>query len=394
MTFNPDNGNRSMAMKVEAEEIQAVDAVSASQVMGANLPAVLDAQALSTLGLNSEDLPEIRQIADRIETGNPLSVAEFGRDVAEHTSGYADGLLDQIRNRDLEAAGEKLTQVVSIARSLNLNALSDRRSKVPVLGRCIDKMKLSANNFMGQFETTKEQIEALVGEVEFSQKGLSQRNLSLDEMFVSVTSEHRLLGLHIAAGKVRLQELRGEAAQMRAQPLSPTGAQQLADLDMLVSNLDKRIGDLQALQHSALQSLPTIRMIQANNQMLVDKFHTIREITVPAWKRQFMLALTLNEQRNAVQLATTIDDATNDLLRRNADLLHRNSVETARANQRLVIDVDTLKQVQSTLIKTVEDVIKIQQDGVSQRRAAEKQIEAMRTDLQAKLTRNGAREAA
>ena len=95
-----------------------------------------------------------------------------------------------------------------------------------------------------------------------------------------------------------------------------------------------------------------------------------------------------------MQLATTIDDATNDLLRRNADLLHRNSVETARANQRLVIDVDTLKQVQSTLIKTVEDVIKIQQDGVSQRRAAEKQIEAMRTDLQAKLTRNGAREAA
>ena len=381
-------------MRVQADEVQAVGAITAQQVIGANLLAVLDAQALSTLGLTSDDLPEIRQIADRIETGNPLSVAEFGRDVAEHTSRYADGLLDQIRNRDLETAGEKLTQVVTIARSLNLNALSDRRSKVPVIGRWIDKMKLAGNNFMGQFETTKQQIEALVGEVEFSQKGLRQRNGLLDEMFVSVTAEHRLLGLHIAAGKVRLQELREQAAQMRAQPLFPTGVQQLADLDALVANLDKRIGDLQVLQHSSMQSLPTIRMIQANNQMLVDKFHTIREVTVPAWKRQFMLALTLNEQRNAVQLATTIDDATNDLLRRNADLLHRNSVETARANQRLVIDVDTLKQVQSTLIKTVEDVIKIQQDGVSQRRAAEKQIEAMRTDLQAKLTRTSIREAA
>lgn len=392
MTFNPDNNDRSAT--VQADEVQAVGAITAQQVIGANLPAVLDAQALSTLGLTSEDLPEIRQIADRIETGNPLSVAEFGRDVAEHTSRYADGLLDQIRNRDLETAGEKLTQVVTIARSLNLNALSDRRSKVPVIGRWIDKMKLSANNFMGQFETTKQQIDGLVGEVEFSQKGLRQRNGLLDEMFVSVTAEHRLLGLHIAAGKVRLQELREQAAQMRAQPLFPTGVQQLADLDALVANLDKRIGDLQVLQHSSMQSLPTIRMIQANNQMLVDKFHTIREVTVPAWKRQFMLALTLNEQRNAVQLATTIDDATNDLLRRNADLLHRNSVETARANQRLVIDVDTLKQVQSTLIKTVEDVIKIQQDGVSQRRAAEKQIEAMRTNLQAKLTRTSIREAA
>lgn len=381
-------------MKVQANEAQAVDAILAPQVVDANLPSVLDGATLTTLGLKSEDMPEVRQIADRIQTNNPLSVSEFGRDVAEHTSRYADGLLDQIRNRDLEAAGEKLTQVVGIARALNVNALSDRRSKLPLIGPWLDKMKLSANNFMGQFDTTKQQIEALVSEVEFSQKGLSQRNLTLDDMFASVQAEHRLLGLHIAAGKVRLQELREQTAQMRAQPLSPTGVQQIADLDALVANLDKRIGDLQALQHSALQSLPTIRMIQANNQMLVDKFHTIREITVPAWKRQFMLALTLNEQRNSVQLATTIDDATNDLLRRNADLLHRNSVETARANQRLVIDVDTLQQVQNTLIKTVEDVIKIQQDGVSQRRAAEKQIETMRTELQTKLTRSGVREAA
>ncbi|MEE4126552.1 MULTISPECIES: toxic anion resistance protein [Pseudomonas] len=167
----------------------------------------------------------------------------------------------------------------------------------------------------------------------------------------------------------------------------PARLQQVADLDALISNLDKRIGDLTALQQSAMQSLPTIRMIQANNQMLVDKFHTIREITVPAWKRQFMLALTLNEQRNAVQLATKIDDTTNDLLKRNAELLHRNSVETAKANQRLVIDVDTLQKVQATLIQTVEDVIKIQREGVAQRKAAEKEIQGMRLDLHKRLGR-------
>jgi uncharacterized protein YaaN involved in tellurite resistance len=128
-------------------------------------------------------------------------------------------------------------------------------------------------------------------------------------------------------------------------------------------------------------------MIQANNQMLVDKFHTIREITVPAWKRQFMLALTLNEQRNAVQLATKIDDTTNDLLKRNAELLHRNSVETAKANQRLVIDVDTLQKVQATLIQTVEDVIKIQREGAAHRKAAEKEIQGMRVDLKKRLGR-------
>jgi uncharacterized protein YaaN involved in tellurite resistance len=241
---------------------------------------------------------------------------------------------------------------------------------------------------MGQFDTTREQIEKLVAEVDQTQAGISARNTGLESMFVAVREEHRLLGIHIAAGKQRLAELQMQVSQLRANiGNDPARLQQVADLDALISNLDKRIGDLTALQQSAMQSLPTIRMIQANNQMLVDKFHTIREITVPAWKRQFMLALTLNEQRNAVQLATKIDDTTNDLLKRNAELLHRNSVETAKANQRLVIDVDTLQKVQATLIQTVEDVIKIQREGVAQRKAAEKEIQGMRIDLQKRLGR-------
>ncbi|HGJ7738034.1 TPA: toxic anion resistance protein [Pseudomonas aeruginosa] len=346
---------------------------------------------LQGLGLQESDVAEVRDVALRIQPSNPTTVAEFGRDVAEHTSRYADSLLDQVRSADLDEAGAKLTQVVSIARSLNIGPLSDKRSRVPLVGPWIDKLRVRSVNFMGKFDTTREQIEALIGEVQTTQGNIQARNAGLEDMFGAVRQEHRLLGIHIAAGRVRLGELRTQAEALRGNiGNDPARVQELADLDAIIANLDKRIGDLMALQHSAMQSLPTIRMIQANNQMLVDKFHTIREITVPAWKRQFMLALTLNEQRNAVELATTIDNTTNELLRRNADLLHRNSVETARANQRLVIDVDTLKDVQNTLIKTVEDVIRIQQDGVQQRKEAEKQIEAMRGDLRARLTRQPA----
>lgn len=354
----------------------------------ANAAFELTPDTLKTLGLRELDIGEIQAVSDRIQPQNPTSVHEFGRDVAEHTSHYADGLLDQIRNSDLDEAGAKLGQVVSVAQSLNISALSDRRSKIPVIGRLIDRFTLQAGNFMGQFDTTREQIEKLIGEVQVTQQGLVARNAGLDEMFVAVREEHRLLGVHIAAGKLRLSQLKEQAEAMRSEVANdPSQVQALSDLDSLVANLDKRVGDLMALQQSAMQSLPTIRLIQANNQMLVDKFHTIREITVPAWKRQFMLALTLNEQRNSVQLANTIDDHTNDLLRRNAELLHRNSVETAKANQRLVIDVETLKAVQDSLIQTVQDVIKIQKEGVQQRRAAEKEIQGMRVDLQRKLTR-------
>ncbi len=350
--------------------------------------AVITADTLKQLGLVEADLSQIQDVATRIQEGNPLSVAEFGRDVAEHTSAYADSLLDQVRNSDLDEAGSKLSQVVAVAQELNLGALSDRRSRIPLIGPLIDRARLGSGKIMAKFDTAREQIEKLVGEVSQTQQNISQRNAGLEEMFGAVREEHRLLGVHIAAGKQRLAEIQAHATELRATiENDPARLQELSDLDALASTLDKRIGDLMALQHSAFQSLPMIRMLQSNNQALIDKFHTISAITVPAWKRQFMLALSLNEQRNAVQLANQIDDATNDLLKRNAELLHRNSVETAKANQRLVIDVATLKSVQDTLINTVQDVIKIQQEGVTQRRAAEKEIQGMRLNLQKRLSR-------
>lgn len=356
------------------------------------LPTVLGEQLLAELGLKTDDVPAIHDLASRIDPMDPHTVSEFGRDVGEHTSRYADELLGQVTNKDLEEAGKNLGQVVAVARSLNMNALSDRRSRIPVLGPWLDKIKLKAGNFVGQFETAKKQIDGLVVELSQTQKGLQERNVALDQMFDSVKAEHHLLGMHIAAGTLRLGELQSQATDMRKSGLTPTQVQDLADLDSVITNLDIRVGNLKALQHSALQTLPQIRVVQGNNRVLVDKFYTIKDVSIPAWKRQFMLALGLNEQQNAVELAHTIDNMTNDLLRRNAELLHHNSVETAKANQRLVIDTDTLQHVQDTLIKTVEDVVRIQKEGMAQRRMAEEKITAMRKGLQLKLARPGAEE--
>lgn len=348
--------------------------------------AVIDYEGL---GLRPErDAQEILQVAAIIQPHDPATVADFGQAVSMHAAGYSDGLLDQVRNSDLDETGAKLSQVVQVARSLNVGPLSDNRSRLPVIGPLIDRFRLRAQNVRGKFDSTRQQIESLLAEVDTTSGNIRARTSALDEMFTAVSEEHRVLGIHVAAGRLRLSQLRTEADAIRGTVgNNPARLQELADLDAMNAALDKRIGDLQALQHSAMQALPMIRMIQASNRMLVDKFHTIRAITVPAWKREFMLSLTLNEQKNAVQLANTIDDTTNDLLKRNADLLHRNSVETARANQRLVIDVDTLKSVQQTLIKTVEDVLRIQHDGAQQRQQAAKEIEAMRVGLRSTLGR-------
>jgi uncharacterized protein YaaN involved in tellurite resistance len=200
-------------------------------------------------------------------------------------------------------------------------------------------------------------------------------------MFHGVQSEYKQLGVYIAAGKLKQDEIQQEILTLTSQAQDQTTTQRVYDLNHLANNLEKRVSDLQVLQQSAMQTLPMIRIIQSNNLMLVDKFYAIKNITLPAWKNQISLAISLNEQKNSVQLANTIDDATNDLLKRNADLLHQNSVDTAKANQRSVIDIETLEHVQNTLIKTVNDVIQIQKEGMQKRAEATTRLRSLQDNL-------------
>jgi uncharacterized protein YaaN involved in tellurite resistance len=139
------------------------------------------------------------------------------------------------------------------------------------------------------------------------------------------------------------------------------------------------------MQHAADQSLPMIRLIQANAIQLIEKFNTVRDITIPSWKRQFAIQLSLSEQKRAAELSNTIDDATNELMRRNADLMRQTSVDTAKANQRAVIDVATLRHTHEQLIATVEEVRTIHREGMQQRQQAEVELAKLRDDVQQRL---------
>ncbi len=182
------------------------------------------------------------------------------------------------------------------------------------------------------------------------------------------------LGIYVASGQLKQKQIANQISLLSSQNNDQSNQQivsQIYDLNHHANNLEKRVHDLRTLQQSALQTLPMIRIIQSNNLMLVDKFYAIKNITLPAWKNQI----------SSVELANTIDDATNELLRRNAELLHDNSVKTARANQRAVIDVETLEHVQNTLIKTVNDVIQIQKEGMQQRVQATEKLKSLQSNL-------------
>lgn len=338
---------------------------------------------LKELGLQPEDFAQVMDAHQTLTDMTHSSVSEYGKDIATKTSTYTDELLNLVQNKDLDTTGQKLNEVVQAAQQLNTSSILNKPkgSSIPILGGLLNKIKGAKQSFDQHFNTTKEQIDALVKEIEQSQNGLKSRVNTLDKMFDAVQDEYKQLGVHVAAGKIKQQEIQQQIAELNQLEQDQQMTQQIYDLNHLANNLEKRVSDLQVLQQSAMQTLPMIRIIQSNNLMLVDKFYAIKNITLPAWKNQISLAISLQEQKNSVQLAKNIDDATNDLLRRNADLLHQNSVDTAKANQRSVIDIETLEHVQNTLIKTVNDVIQVQKEGMQKRDEAATRLRTLQQNL-------------
>ena len=336
---------------------------------------------LQEIGLQQDDFNAVLAARKELAEINHNAVAEYGKNIATQTSGYTDELLNLVQNKDLDETGQKLNQVVQVAQQLNTSSILNKKKNSGFFGGLMSKIKGAKNNIDMHFNTTKEQIDTLVKEIEKSQSGLKARVDTLDRMFNGVQSEYKQLGVYIAAGKLKQDEIQQEISTLTSQAQDPTTTPRVYDLNHLANNLEKRVSDLQVLQQSAMQTLPMIRIIQSNNLMLVDKFYAIKNITLPAWKNQISLAISLNEQKNSVQLANTIDDATNDLLKRNADLLHQNSVDTAKANQRSVIDIETLEHVQNTLIKTVNDVIQIQKEGMQKRAEATTRLRSLQDNL-------------
>ncbi|WP_032879020.1 toxic anion resistance protein [Acinetobacter colistiniresistens] len=336
---------------------------------------------LKDLGLQPQDFAEVMDAHKELADISTTVVAEYGKNIANKTSTYTDELLSLVQNKDLDATGQKLNEVVQVAQQLNTSSILNKSKNSGFFGGLLSKFKGAKQSFDQHFNTTKEQIDVLVKEIESSQTGLKARVGTLDKMFDAVQDEYKQLGVYIAAGQLKQQDIQQQISALTTQEQDQQITQQIYDLNHLANNLEKRVSDLQVLQQSAMQTLPMIRIIQSNNLMLVDKFYAIKNITLPAWKNQISLAISLQEQKNSVQLAKAIDDTTNELLRRNAELLHQNSVDTAKANQRSVIDVETLEHVQNTLIKTVNDVIQIQKEGMQKRAEATTRLRALQESL-------------
>jgi uncharacterized protein YaaN involved in tellurite resistance len=339
------------------------------------------------------DTAEVAALAGTIDVRSALAVAAFGKGIRQATSGYADELLGQARSGDLDELGEKLNEIVAAAQSFDLSSLDNHWARAPLVGGLVRRFVLTREKAVARFSAVDDQVGKLVKSIEGTLVRLSDRSASLEAMYDGIAGEHRALATHAEAARVRLAALDEEIDALRASTPGAGAAEAIGTLEGSRHALSKRMGDFAVLQHSALQTLPMVRMMQANNIVLLEKFQTIRQLTLPAWKRTFVLALALNEQRDAVALADTIDDATNHFMRRNSEILHQNAVAIAKSNQRLIIDVETLRQVHDNVVRTLVDVRAAHEDGARKRSDALVELARLRGDMAGSLAGTRAIEA-
>ena len=326
-----------------------------------------------------------------LDLSNPVSISNYGAKAQENVAKFADEVLEYVKTSSTGQVGDKLVSIVSIAKELNVSDLNGTSSKIPLIGGLIDSFNKKRDKFVSKFNSLKDQIDKVISELDTTNEALAKRIKLLDQLYDHNMAEYQELDTLIADGKEFLalqqqtfEEQRNEAV-LTGKINDPIVAQSYTDWQARIGRFSKRISDLEACQMMAVHAMPEIRMIQSNNQMLIEKFNNAKTLTIPAWKKQFVLAVSLDEQKKAAHLAQTIDDATNDFYKANADMLGENAISVARSNQRSIIDLESLQHMQTTLISTFEEMKKIEAEGEAQRKQMSASIGNMKKELYQKL---------
>jgi uncharacterized protein YaaN involved in tellurite resistance len=330
---------------------------------------------------------EIDEAMAEIAIDDSTSVLFFGTAAQENVTAVADEMLEGVRNKDTAAAGEALNDMVATLRGLPVGEL-DPHQKPGLLGRMFRSATPIAK-MLQRYEQVGSQVDAISNRLDAHTSKLMKDIGLLDRLFDKTLEYFRRLEIYIAAGEERLRRLDAETLPALAREVERTNdvlkAQQLGDLRAKRDDLERRVHDLKLTRQVTMQSLPSIRLVQQNDKALVGKIASTMANTIPLWRQQLAMALTIARSTEAGETLEKATDLTNELLKANAETL-RTSTQTIRTQvERGIVDITAVKQANDALIATIGDALRIADDGKRQRVEAEKQLAACETELKQAL---------
>ena len=332
--------------------------------------------------LSPQEQKMVDDFAAKIDIENTNQILQFGAGTQKKMADFSDAALENVRTQDLGEVGDLLANVVGELKDF------DAAEEKGLFG-FFKKQTARVDTLKNRYTKAEGNVAKITETLEQHQMRLMKDSAVLDKMYDQNLAYFKELSMYILAGKKKLQAVRDgqlrELQQKAATSGLPEDAQAASDLENKCGRFEKKLHDLELTRTISMQTAPQIRMIQNNDTTMIEKIQTTIVNTIPLWKSQMVLALGIAHSTEAAQAQRQVTDLTNELLKKNAETLHLASVETAREAERGIVDIETLRQTNQQLIQTLDDVMKIQQEGRVKRQAAEADMRRMENELKSKL---------
>jgi len=365
------------AKEAEAAKKAAEEAAEARRIRE------LNAIKLDESALSEEERKVVDEFSKKIDIANSSLVLQYGSAAQKNIASFSENALASVRTKDLGAIGDDLAKLVTELK--DFDAEEEKKGFLGIFKKQVDVLE----NLKTKYTSAEKNVDKIVQALEAHQITLMKDVAMLDQMYALNEKYYKELTMYIIAGKKRLAAVRAnelEELRKKAEASnSPDAAQEYNDYVNLINRFEKKIHDLELTRQISVQMGPQTRLLQNNDTLMIEKIQSSLVNTIPLWKSQMVLALGLEHSKEATRAQQEVTELTNQMLKRNADILKTSTIETAKAAERSIIDIETLQHTNKKLIETLDEVMKIQVQGAEKRKEAEAELGRIEGELKQKL---------
>ena len=337
--------------------------------------------------LSKEEKEAIEEFNKKLDLTDTTQIIQFGAAAQEKISKFSDSILEDVKTRNTGEVGDLLANLVSQIKSFDRDVAGvDKKNFIE---KIFNNAKKEFDFIVAKYNKIEKNIDTIEGGLEKDKLQMLKDITVFDTMYEKNLEYFKELSLYIIAGEKKLEELREielpklkEIAEKSGEQLD---VQKVNDMEALINRFEKKIYDLKTTRIISIQMAPQIRMLQNNEAELVEKIQSSITNTIPLWKNQMVLALGINNAKRALKGQQAVSNLTNEMLKKNSETLKQGSIDIARESEKAIVDIETLQKTNQDLIETLDEVIKIHEEGRNKRQEAEKTLEEIEKELKAKM---------
>ncbi|MCI1721698.1 MAG: toxic anion resistance protein [Lachnospiraceae bacterium] len=354
------------------------------QTTASSAVASVKGAAIDDSMLSETEKKQVSDFSKQINLSDTNSILQYGAGTQKKMADFSNAALESVKTRDLGEVGSMLTGVIGTLKDFD----AEKESEGGFFG-LFKKPEKKLTEMKSKYDKVSVNVDKVSSALQQHQILLMKDVAMMDKMYANNLAYYKELTMYILAGKKKLDDVRSSqlpALKKKAKDSGlPEDAQAARDLEEQINRFEKKVHDLELTRMVSIQTAPQIRMIQSNDTMMTEKIQSTLVNTIPLWKNQMVLALGIEDSTRAAKAENEVTEMTNKLLTQNADKLKQATIETAQASERGIVDMETLKHTNESLISTLDEVSKIQEDGRQKRAQAEVELQKLEGDLKTKL---------